>query len=367
MQSITEREWSNMNIDAFSGSYFECRRKILDSGSRSGGLHQSFRHPLAGPEGEELFCDVLTLGDPEAPAKLVVESGLHGAEGFAGSAVQVAALRDLTPPPGVALIVVHAINPWGFAWNRRFNEDNIDLNRHFVDWDAPGVLSNPGYDALADILIPAEPTDESLARADERLEAFRAAQGDAALRTAVKQGQYRHPDGLYYGGSGPSWSSRMVETIAREFLGDAQRAGLIDIHTGLGPYGFGDCLSSEAPDSAEGGRASDWYGSVSHTKSPKTSYAGSKASILDGYRRAAPWLELTPIGLEFGTLAPDTVRDAVRLDGWLYLNGGYDNPARDQVKAHMSAAFNPADPAWQQAVVTRGLEVVRQGLAGLVR
>lgn len=354
-----------MNIGAFGSSYIECRRKIVDSGSAALAHHRAIPHPLPGPAGEPLFCDVLTLGDPGAEAVLVVESGLHGAEGPAGSAVQVAALQTLTPPSGVALVIVHAINPWGFAWNRRFNEDNIDLNRHFVDWAAPGDLSNEGYDAIADAVIPEGPDAAALARSNAVLDAFRAEKGEAALKSALKLGQYRHPDGLYFGGAGPSWSSRLVETLAREHLGQARRAGLIDIHTGLGPYGFGECLSGETPTSDEGRRAAAWYGAVAHTKAPETGYAGSKASILDGWRRAAPWLTLTPIGLEFGTLDPDAVRDAVRVDGWLHANGGRDNPAWDQVKAGMSAAYNPADPAWQQAVVTRGLEVVRQGLAGL--
>ena len=120
-----------------------------------------------------------------------------------------------------------------------------------------------------------------------------------------------------------------------------------------------------APDSAEGARCSAWYGKVAHTKSPKTDYAGSAASILDGYKRAAPWPVWTPIGLEFGTRSEQVVRDAVRFDGWLHLNGGASNPHAEAVKALMLDAYNPHEAEWRQAVVARGLEVVNLGLAGI--
>ncbi len=357
-----------MHTNPFAATYADCRRKFLTLCREAGARVRSFEHPLAGPEGEALATDLAVLGPAHASNVLIVESGLHGAEGFAGSAIQAAVLQDAglrDLPPDTALVLVHAINPWGFAWNRRFNEDNIDLNRHFVDWDDPGDLSNPGYDAIAGFIIPDDLSGEAIARSDALLAAFGAEAGDIALRNAVKLGQYGHPDGLFYGGSGPSWSSRTVQAVADGCLGTARRAGLIDIHTGLGPFGFGECLSGESPDSDEGRRAGGWYGHVAHTKSDATSYAGSKASILDGWRRAAPGVEWTPIGLEFGTRAPQVVQDAVRLDGWLWLNGFRDNPAWDRVKAGLSHAFNPAEPEWRQAVVARGLEVVRQGLAGL--
>lgn len=353
--------------DYFSSSYAEARQKFVARCQKAEIPVVSYENPSRGPAGEALFTDVARLGPANASRVLVLESGLHGVEGHPGSAIQLAAIDQLTPPSDgdVALLLVHAINPWGYAWNRRFNEDNIDLNRHFIDWAAPGNLENPGYVALADALIPAGLSPQDIAAADQKLEDYKIAHGVLAFRSAIKLGQYSHPDGLYYGGLSPSWSARTVERIANEHLRTAKYAGLIDVHTGLGPFGFGECLSGAAPDSDEGQRASAWYGAVAHTKSPKTDYAGSAASILDGYKRAAPWLVWTPIGLEFGTREEKVVRDAVRLDGWLHLNGGLDNPHADTVKALMLAAYYPSEPDWRSAVLSRGLDVVKHGLAGI--
>ncbi|MFT7599488.1 MAG: hypothetical protein ACI8TP_002421 [Acidimicrobiales bacterium] len=78
-------------------------------------------------------------------------SAIHGVEGYGGSALQSQLLEGLgsagwTSP--TRLVVVHALNPVGFSWVRRVNEDNVDLNRNFINWDT-AVPANPGYDMLA--------------------------------------------------------------------------------------------------------------------------------------------------------------------------------------------------------------------------
>ena len=354
--------------DFFSGTYDEARKKFLVACEQQGLPLFSYENPAKGAKGERLFTDVARIGPEDAKAVLIVESGLHGVEGYTGSAIQIAAMLSPDAPrpaDGVALLLVHAINPWGFSWNRRFNEDNIDLNRHFLNWDNPGDLSNPGYDELASVLVPDDISPEMMEATEAALARFEETHGKVALRSAIKRGQYSHPDGIFYGGLQPSWSARTVARIANEHLAGAKRAGLIDIHTGLGPFGFGECLNSASPESDEGRRASAWYGEVAHTKSPETGYAGSSASILDGYKRAAAWPEWTPIGLEFGTRDPDVVRDSVRKDGWLHLHGSPGHPLAGEVKAGILNAFYPSEPEWRSAVLARGLEVVGMGLAGI--
>ena len=87
---------------------------------------------VSGPAGESLSIDTALLGNPSPENVVIVSSGLHGVEGFFGSAVQLAFIEQHSArrglPSNAAIILIHALNPFGFAWRRRWNENNVDLN-----------------------------------------------------------------------------------------------------------------------------------------------------------------------------------------------------------------------------------------------
>jgi hypothetical protein len=354
----------------FSASYSQARQRFLAAAEALRLPVTTYRNPAPGPGGIALTTDVARLGPPDAERVLIVESGTHGIEGYAGSAIQVALLTDRGAPrpgPGVALVLVHAINPYGFAWGRRVNEDNIDLNRSFVDHGAGAWPENPGYVALADAIVPREWTDDSRRVADAAFAAYAAQHGEHALQSAYRRGQHTHPNGLFYGGRAPTWSARTVATICAQQLNGARRAGLIDIHTGLGPFGFGDCLTIYPPDSPEGQRASAWYGTVRHTMDQESGYAGSQGTIINGYTANAPAREWTCIGVEFGTRPANEMRLALRAEGWLHAYGGADHPDAAAIRQRLRDGYYPQEPEWKEMVLTRGLEVIARGLSGISR
>ena len=112
-----------MSVDGyFSANYRAARARFLAAGRESGAAVESRQNPECGPGGEALFTDLAWLGPPAAERVLVTLSATHGVEGFCGSGVQTGWLesglyREL--PSGVALLQIHAINPYGFAWLRR--------------------------------------------------------------------------------------------------------------------------------------------------------------------------------------------------------------------------------------------------------
>jgi hypothetical protein len=98
-------------------------------------------HPLLGRDGELLAMDVARFGAADAPAVLILSSGCHGVEGYCGSGVQNALLADAgfhaaAARAGVALLYIHALNPYGFSWLRRTTHENVDLNRNFQDFSS---------------------------------------------------------------------------------------------------------------------------------------------------------------------------------------------------------------------------------------
>src|SRR5215472_448614 len=134
----------------FAQSYAEARDKFLAAGTASGARAFRHVHPSErGAQGEELSIDLMQIGDERASGLLLLTSGTHGVEGFCGSGCQVALLRDdafraAVERSGVSVLMLHALNPYGFSHLRRANEDNADLNRNFVDLALP-LPSNPAY------------------------------------------------------------------------------------------------------------------------------------------------------------------------------------------------------------------------------
>jgi hypothetical protein len=174
----------------FAARYAEARSRFLGAASAAGLVVQSHPHPLPGRDGELLAMDVARHGRDDAPHLLLLSSGCHGVEGFCGSGVQHALLTDpafhqQADAAGVAVLYVHALNPHGFSWWRRTTHENIDLNRNFHNFSQP-LPENPGYDELADVLVPAQwpPPPE----VDARLFAYAARHGEAARQRAITRG-----------------------------------------------------------------------------------------------------------------------------------------------------------------------------------
>jgi len=212
-----------IGADSFSSSYSEAREKFQEAVAAARGSAESFKHPRSGPGGEELAVDAAWFGPSDASRVLILISGTHGIEGYCGSGAQVDWLRReefKLLPADTCVLMIHAINPYGFAWTRRVNEDNVDLNRNWVDFSEPPP-PNPGYVELAVNLCPSEWTAEAQEATARNMAAWQAshgAQGAADFRQAVTGGQYTHPLGLFFGGSGPSWSRRTQTAILQKYL-----------------------------------------------------------------------------------------------------------------------------------------------------
>jgi len=144
-------------LSVFSATYAEARAKFLDAARATGAKHVAYLHPREkGPAGEPLYLDVAVAGPADASRVLLAGSGTHGIEGYSGSAAQTAWLlgggaRRL--PKDTAMVFFHAHNPWGFAHKARGTEENVDLNRNFLDHAKP-YPPNPGYEEVHPIVTP---------------------------------------------------------------------------------------------------------------------------------------------------------------------------------------------------------------------
>ena len=353
----------------FATDYSDARARFRQATETAGGRLRSYRNPNLGPAGEELACDCAWFGPDDAGKVLAIMSGTHGVEGFCGSAVQLDWLAEgnaAALKPGHAALLIHAINPYGFAWIRRVTEENVDLNRNFLDFSQP-LPMNPAYDELADALVPAAITGSEFDKAEAKIAAFRAKNGDAAFHAARSAGQYKHKNGIFYGGAGPTWARRTEEAIIADYRLAARRhVAMIDLHTGLGPFGYGELIVMPGPDSAHGRRLQGWYDCVSTMGDPN-SPATTRSGL--GPQR---WEELlgeraTIATLEYGTRPRWTVFSALRADAWLHAHTNVDWSTAEtrRIKADLKDAFFPDSAAWREMVLFRARQVLRQASSGL--
>jgi len=356
--------------ESFSADYGEAREKFLRAAASAGGALGSLLHPERGPGGAALHCDAAWFGPRSAERVLVLISGTHGIEGFCGSGVQTGWLNRgeaARLPRDVAALVIHAVNPHGFAWLRRVTEDNVDLNRNWVDFSKE-LPENTGYDELAAIITPSQWTPESIGRMLTTLGSIGARDGAAALQRALSGGQYRHATGIFYGGVAPTWSRRSQTALFAEYLGQAGNVAILDFHTGLGPWGFGEQITTEPRESTGFTRAAAWFGAALTSMLDGTS---SSARIAGDGLSAAPTLlkhaTVTGMALEFGTLPLNEVILALCADAWLHAHGEIAGPQGRSIKAQMRAAFYGDTDDWKGMVLGQSLIACRQAIAGLLR
>jgi len=351
----------------FAQSYAEARDKFF-SAARSCGLGvETHVHPLPGRDGEMLAMDVARDGPMDAKSVLVLSSACHGVEGFCGSGVQIALLADpawhqAAHDAGVAVLYVHGLNPYGFSWWRRTTHENVDLNRNFRDFAvAPPV--NDRYDEIAAALVPATwPADAASVAALDR---FVAEHGQRALQQAISGGQYRHPDGLFYGGIEPTWSHATLRQVLRQHAARCERLAWIDFHTGLGPSGHGERIFACRDDADAYARAKAWWGDItSFYDGSSTSAVLTGLMTLVAYEECAQ-AEFTAMALEYGTLPQADVMLALRADQWLENHPGTDDATRRAIKQQVRDAFYTDTDSWKERVVEQGVDAAHGAVRGL--
>lgn len=356
----------------FAPDYASARARFLAAAARAGARVDVFVNDVAtGPGGGSLTTDVAVLGPADAPAALMLVSGTHGPEGFVGSAAQVALLDAIAtgaPLPPVRIVLVHAINPYGFAHITRTTENNVDLNRNFIDWSA-GAPGNPAYVELHAALCPSVWTPEALAAADAARIDWIGRNGQDAFVDMTSRGQYTHADGLNYGGTGPEWSNLTLEAIVRRHLSAAARIALIDWHTALGERGQPFFLCFNDPGGPGWERACDWWGRDQvETRGGFGGAARPKYTglLFHGVQRYAAQADVTGAVIEFGTVDMDEARRALQADRWLrFGHGAATDPRRAALREQVREAFSPQSLAWQRSVLGHAIGIQHATLAGL--
>ena len=234
-------EYSNV----FFTTYDEIRSHLSDrvADLRSKGITvETSEHAIDAEDG--LYIDNIYLPSTETAENLIVlTTGVHGMEGYIGSVMLDVFFDEIystldTKSTGV--LVVANVNPYGMKYMRRYNENNVDLNRNFIiDWADFDTASNKDYPVVKDFLQPTGKIGNALwhevgfylSLAKQVI-----TNGADKVSDALLTGQYEYPQGVYYGGVKDEASTSYLKKVFNDCLeSEYNNIVHIDIHSGYGP------------------------------------------------------------------------------------------------------------------------------------
>jgi predicted deacylase len=356
--------------DYFASTYGQARAKFREAAVRAGARLGAFEMPFTtGLYGETLATDVAWLGSNAPRGAIMVTAGTHGVEGFAGSGFQCWLLSEgiSVAQDDVAVILVHAVNPYGFSHACRVNEYNVDLNRNFIDF-AQVPSTSERYEQLHGSILPARWSGEHRSLADEQLEEAWRLLGERGFQDAVCRGQYSHADGLFYGGRAPSWSNHVWRACLANLPQALRIVAHIDLHTGLGPFGLGEIVYTLPMDAPALEIARQWYEDLGmrtagSAQSVTTPVRGTmNHAVIDAGLQA----QTTSISVEFGTVEFRRMFEALRADNWLRQSASATPAEAAGIRREVVECFYPRAAGWKSSVIERCSQVFNRTVAGVV-
>lgn len=350
----------NVITRPFARDFTQSRDRFLAAAARAGAVLTSVSHPLTGSQGEHLATDVARIGAAEADRLVVLITGVHGVEHYAGSACVCDWLEGggaASLPIDMALLVIHAINPWGAACFRRYTEDNVDLARNFLDFSAT-FPNSPSYEKVHSRLMQlAEGEAAAVVRQlyDEL--------GERDAIDSLMSGQYQHPDGFSFGGHAPTWAHRTVKAILQEHSRSANQLCIVEFHSGLGPWGEVIPVSMQLGADLE--RVKRFFGDNIIAPRVDGGTHSARGHTTDGYVQVLGERELTSIVVEFGTYPPSTSLPVLVEDHRVYAKGLVNTEAGRAVALANLEMHCPQDSDWQELVRARGGQIIDASIRGL--
>jgi Protein of unknown function (DUF2817) len=358
--------YTPINAGVFPDTYVTARQHLLLLAELLALVeiqHNAYPCPGQTPDGELLFTDTVWLGSENAAKVLVLLAGTHGVEGFVGSAVEfdhlsLIASGQILVPTDIAVLIVHALTPWGYAWLRRCDADGVDLNRNAVDFTKP-LPENVGYTALRSTLFSAYKEQRKAIFIE-----FEQQHGRSSLEMAISGGQYSDPTGPFYGGKMPAHGRLVTEDLIQKYKLRERDLAVIDLHSGLGPYGYGEIICDHPPTSSGARVAHDWYGDSVTLPALGTSSSVPKTGLMDYAWHTIMNDRSCHVTLEFGSYPTDQLFEVLLRDHQLWAQPD-NSSARLEHSKHMRQHFCPNDEAWKALVLFRARQVIAQALHGL--
>ena len=351
--------------ESFRTDYEDIRLHLQEL---SDGLGAEFAsHPI--DESDGLYIDSFYLPSQGAQTNLVVlTTGVHGIEGYIGAAMLDVFFGEIYPTLDhsyTGVLVVANVNPYGMKHLRRYNENNVDLNRNFIlDWDSFDRASNQEYPKVDTFLGPTGKIGNALwHEAGFYLSLAKTAitEGADTISDALLPGQYEYPEGVYYGGDGDESSTMYLKDVFSRCMDSAYENSVhIDIHSGYGPRYNMVIFNSvfETMTEAESVAAFGYGNVIAHDSE---SFYATTGDTTDFFYRLAQHkgtdTALFSTCFEFGTIGDAFFDTILSLHYTVDENRNHFYPTDNGVSAQIvhenyMELFYPTETAWREKTVT---------------
>lgn len=350
--------------DSFYTGYDEVRAHLQELTADLGVEISS--HPIDETDG--LYIDSFYLSAAQAQTNLIVlTTGVHGMEGYIGATMLDVFFREIYPTLDTAdtgVLVVANVNPYGMKYFRRYNENNVDLNRNFIlDWDTFDLSSNKEYPKVDTFLGPTGKIGNGLwHEVGFYLSLGKTAITDGAdtISDALLTGQYEYPQGVYYGGRGDEASTVYLKDVFSRCLdSDYENIVHIDLHSGYGPRYNMVIFNSiyETMNEAESQAAFGYDHIIAYDSE---SFYATTGDTTDFFYRLAEQkqaqAELFSTCFEFGTIGDEFFDTILSLKYTIDENRNHWYPtdnatSAEIVRQNYLELFYPTETAWREKTV----------------
>lgn len=354
-------------LNYYHENYIDCRSAFLEKTQKFSQHSDSVRFGkfmVDSKIDDDLSIDWCFVPSKSSNEKLlIITSGLHGIEGYVGSAVQLMFMEEIMEGKSlndISVLFIHALNPYGFKYRRKVTENNVDLNRNCAINKDLYASENEGYGKLTKFLMPNSKLNfGSLRNRFFHLVAIRKILQESmpVLRQAALQGQYQYDKGIYYGGKQYEPQLNQIEPFLKSIMKDFNIILNLDLHTGYGQRGklhlFLNPVENQKVEnglkSIFSGVSIDW-GNSNDFYTIKGEYVGWSNSLAEDAL-------CIPMFFEYGTLdSQKTFGSLKSIQIMINENQGnhfgYKNQKNEQkIKTLFSEMYYPKSKVWRSKVI----------------
>lgn len=308
---------------------------------------------------------------------IVLQSGIHGIETYAGSYLQQVFLKDYFENyrnKGHSILVIHALNSWGLINHRRFTQSGVDLNRNFDTDKKLFKTKNEKYEYARKIFENKEkvlhPSIDLLMTKlnliyNNLRERFFGTFTVKDFRDAVSNGQYEYPKEIGYGGKKFEPQVMWAQKKLPEIFAKYKKILVYDFHTGLGEKNELHLILSSRDSEDEQKKIYTLFepgmkrGSFQVTPVSAEGFYHTHGDFLSFAKQMNKRAKVIALAAEFGTMGVSTLDQIDTLSRMLLENQGYWNgyvneAAKTETQEYLLDLFAPSEAAWWKAVDAKG-------------